>query len=104
MTDKQSVDAANYIKAKVPGFTPKVAIVLGSGLGPLADVLTEATSIGYEDIPGYPTNHVAGHEGKMILGYLNKTPVVCLQGRPHFYSGETAATVKTFIRTLKLLG
>lgn len=96
--------AAEIIRQAKPDFKPQVAIVLGSGLGRLAEQITDATSIAYHDIPGYPVSTVVGHSGQMILGYLESVPVVCLQGRPHRYEGTEAAVFKTFVRTLKLLG
>lgn len=97
--------AASLIKQLKPGFTPKVGIVLGSGLGALAETIEDATVISYQDLPGFPQSTVAGHAGKMVLGYLKKMPVVCLQGRAHYYESlHYAKEVKTYVRTFKLLG
>ncbi|WP_115709156.1 purine-nucleoside phosphorylase [Legionella sainthelensi] len=97
--------AANYIKKLYPSFKPLVAIVLGSGLGKFADELQDAACINYEDLPGFPKITVQGHGGNLILGYWNGIGVVCLQGRAHTYEGlENYETVKTYVRTMKLLG
>ncbi len=97
-------DAVKYIKNKTAGFTPKVGIILGSGLSGLADQINTAIIIPFADIPGFPKTTTAGHPGKLILGYLENVPVVCLQGRAHLYEGTTATTLKILIRTIKLLG
>jgi len=97
--------AAEYIKKISPNFQPKVAIVLGSGLGQFADELEQAITIDYESLPGFPKMTVHGHGGKLILGYWQGVGVVCLQGRAHTYEGlEHYETVKTYVRTLKVLG
>ncbi|KTD60224.1 xanthosine phosphorylase [Legionella sainthelensi] len=97
--------AANYIKKLYPSFKPTVAIVLGSGLGKFADELQDAARISYEDLPGFPKITVQGHGGNLILGYWNGVGVICLQGRAHTYEGlENYETVKTYVRTMKLLG
>jgi xanthosine phosphorylase len=96
--------AAEIIKAKRPSFEPKVGIVLGSGLGAFADELKDAVSIPYADLPGFPETTVHGHEGRLVLGYHNDVGVVCLQGRAHSYEGNNHDVVKTYIRTLKVLG
>ncbi|KGP64436.1 purine nucleoside phosphorylase [Legionella norrlandica] len=97
--------AAEYIKKLCPSFKPIVGVVLGSGLGQFAEELEDATCIEYENLPGFPKTTVHGHGGKLILGYYGPTAVVCLQGRAHTYEGvENYETVKTYVRTLKLLG
>ncbi len=97
--------AAAYIRKHIAeDFTPALGIILGSGLGVLADELTEATTLSYDDIPGFFNCSVAGHGGHLHLGYLKGIPVVCLQGRPHFYEGISNQDILTPVRTLKLLG
>lgn len=97
--------AANYIKNLHPSFKPVVAVVLGSGLGRFADELQDAVCINYEELPGFPKITVQGHGGNLILGYWNGVGVICLQGRAHTYEGiENYETVKTYVRTMKLLG
>jgi xanthosine phosphorylase len=97
--------AAEYIKKAHPSFKPKVGVVLGSGLGQFAEELTDAVAINYADLPGFPKLMVHGHGGKLVLGYSGDIGVVCLQGRAHTYEGpEHYETVKTYVRTLKILG
>lgn len=95
---------AQSILERRPGFQPKIGIVLGSGLADIADKLTDSLSIPYAELSGFPVSSVIGHHGKMLLGYLNKIPVVCCQGRVHLYEGMQGKDFKIFIRTLKCLG
>ncbi len=96
--------AAAAIAAAAPGFVPRVAIVLGSGLGGLADQVQAVASLAYTDIPGFPAPTVHGHAGRLVLGVLGGQNVACLQGRAHFYEGHSGTPLKTMIRSLKLLG
>ena len=73
--------AADYVKQVAPGFSPRVGIVLGSGLGGLADKIETLVSIDYGEIPDFPRSSVEGHTGKLILGRLGGMAVACLQGR-----------------------
>lgn len=91
------------IRAKV-GFVPKVAIVLGSGLGALADVIQVVDTVNYADITGFPVSTVDGHKGRFVFGYIQETPVVIMQGRVHFYEGYEVSDVVLPIRVMKLLG
>ena len=83
---------------------PAVGLVLGSGLGTLADTLDNREVIAYEDIPGWPRSTVHGHSGQLVFGSLEGCPVVAQQGRAHFYEGYTAQQVAFPIRVMKLLG
>ncbi len=94
----------SFIQQKKPDFTPKIGLILGSGLGELADDIQSPTAIAYSDIPGFPQSTVRGHKGRMVLGMLGGTSVVCMQGRIHGYEGASSEDFKIFIRTLKLLG
>lgn len=97
--------AAEHIQKLHPSFKPTIAVVLGSGLGQFADELQDTVRINYSDLPGFPKITVQGHGGNLILGYWNSIGVVCLQGRAHTYEGlENYETVKTYVRTMKLLG
>lgn len=96
--------AAALIQQKKANFQPKIAVILGSGLGAFAESLLDKTIIAYSDIPGFPQPKVEGHSGQLVLGYCQKTPIICLQGRSHFYETKHFDEVKTYIRTLKLLG
>lgn len=97
--------AADIIKKLYPDFKPKVGIVLGSGLGKFAEELEQPVSVNYDQLPGFPEVGVHGHSGTLTLGYCGGVAVVCLQGRAHTYEGlHNLETVKTYVRTLKLLG
>lgn len=104
MTHPTAADACAFIKQRAPQLAPKIGLILGSGLGSLADQIENAIKIPYSDIPGFPVSSVTGHSGQLILGTLNKMPVACLQGRVHFFEGITPDKVKILIRTLHLLG
>ena len=96
--------AANAVRARVTGEFPKTALVLGSGLGYLADELTDAVRIPYADIPHFPTSTVASHAGFLAVGRLNGAPLAVLSGRSHYYEGYGFDTVTFYVRMLKLLG
>jgi len=105
MTEYSPQLAAKKINAKRSDFTPKTAIILGSGLSSLADALTRPVVMDYGDIPGFPKEQVDGHPGKLIMGYYHEEPVICLQGRAHLYQGmDYQQTIKLMIRTLYCLG
>ena len=86
------------------GRNPVVGIILGSGLGMIADSIEDALTINYADIEGFPQTTVAGHSGKMIVGKLGKTEVLCLQGRFHLYEGHDPKVIAEVISALKTLG
>jgi xanthosine phosphorylase len=96
--------AAQVIAERAPGFAPRLGIILGSGLGGLADALGDATSIDYGDLPGFPEPGVAGHGGRLVLGTLAGLPVACLQGRRHVYEGGDPGAMKAPVRALKQAG
>ena len=91
------------VRAKV-SFEPKVALVLGSGLGKFAEEIEVVDRISYSDIEGFPTSTVPGHAGQYVFGYVNKVPVVCMQGRVHYYEGYPITDVVLPIRLMALLG
>jgi len=96
--------ATAFIQKKYPQFKPKIGIILGSGLGRFADELDDMVAIPYTDLPGFPSGSIHGHAGKLVLGKVAGIDVVCLQGRAHSYEGDNHDVVKTYVRTLKLLG
>lgn len=98
------VHAARDAVTAVHLFQPKVAIVLGSGLGELADRVEHAVSVPYSEIPGFPKTHAVGHAGRLILGYLSGMPVVLMKGRAHRYEGWDDQQVRFPIRVLQALG
>ncbi len=91
------------VRAKTD-FVPKVAIVLGSGLGDYASQIRVETEVSYEEIPGFPVSTVPGHAGKFIFGYVGDVPVVCMKGRVHYYEGYAISDVVLPIRLMRLLG
>lgn len=92
------------VASRVPGVAPRVGIVLGSGLGGIADGVENATAIPYSEMPGFPVSGVAGHAGRMVLGRLGGVPVAVMQGRVHLYEGMRHDDIKIFVRSLKRLG
>lgn len=96
-------ETVNYIKSRVKHF-PKVAIVLGSGLGNLSEVIEVEEAIPYTDIPHFPVSTVKGHGGKLLFGKLGGASVICMSGRFHFYEGYSAHQVVFPVRVMKLLG
>ncbi len=100
----EPAQAAAIIRQKAPQSAPRVALVLGSGLGPLADRIADATAISYADLPGFPEPGVEGHAGRLVLGTLGGTPVACLQGRAHPYEGRGHGVMATPVRTMRAIG
>jgi len=97
-------EALEVFKQRLPGFVPRVAMVLGSGLGALAEQISDAVTISYEDLPGFPISTVHGHAGTLVAGTLAGVKVVCMNGRSHFYEGKGADVMTSAIRTFKLMG
>ncbi|MCR4684914.1 MAG: purine-nucleoside phosphorylase [Lachnospiraceae bacterium] len=91
------------IKAKLP-FKPEVALVLGSGLGDYANDIRVVLQMPYQEIEGFPVSTVPGHKGQFIFGYVGEVPVVCMQGRVHFYEGYPITDVVLPVRLMKMMG
>ncbi|MDP3670220.1 MAG: xanthosine phosphorylase [Telluria sp.] len=104
MSNNAPFEAADLIRARKSGFTPRVAMILGSGLGVLAEQMTDAVSIGFDELPGFPISTVHGHAGELVLGTLAGVQVVCMKGRGHVYEGYGMGVMTSAVRTLKLLG
>ena len=104
MSSNTPFEAADIIRARKPGFTPRVALILGSGLGVLAEQMADAVAISYADLPGFPISTVHGHAGELVLGTLGGVPVACMKGRGHFYEGYGPGVMTSAIRTLKQIG
>ena len=85
-------------------FEPKVALILGSGLGDYAKNIKVVDTIDYHDIEGFPVSTVSGHVGRFIFGYVEDVPVVCMQGRVHYYEGYPMTDVVLPTRLMKMLG
>jgi purine-nucleoside phosphorylase len=101
--DERITEAATAIRAAVPE-SPRVGIVLGSGLGHLADLVASPTIVPYATIPHFPRPSIEGHAGNLVAGSLGGTPVAMLQGRVHYYEGHDLATVTFPTRVLARLG
>ena len=95
--------ATRIIRARI-NVEPRVAIVLGSGLGGFADDFEEAVSIPYEDIPGFKRSTAQGHAGRLVVGKVDSVPILAMQGRVHYYEGYSLEEVTFPIRTFALLG
>jgi len=91
------------IRAKV-SFQPEIALVLGSGLGDYGNQIRVEAVLDYQDIEGFPVSTVQGHKGRFIFGYVDEVPVVCMQGRIHYYEGYPVSDVVLPIRLMGLLG
>ncbi|MCM1157572.1 MAG: purine-nucleoside phosphorylase [Bacteroidales bacterium] len=89
---------------KKTDFKPRVALVLGSGLGNFAEQIRIADTLAYSEIDGFPRSTVAGHEGRFVFGYVEETPVVIMQGRVHYYEGYTMEEVVLPVRLMQAMG
>ncbi|MBO4633923.1 MAG: purine-nucleoside phosphorylase [Bacteroidales bacterium] len=96
--------ASDYVKSRLEGRQPLVGIVLGSGLGKLADEIENPIVIPYKDIPGFPVSTAIGHKGNFIVGTLSGKTVIAMQGRIHFYEGYGMDKVVLPIRVMKVIG
>ena len=96
--------AADYVASRLDGHKPMVGIVLGSGLGKLAEKIEDKIVVPYKEIPGFPVSTAIGHKGNFIAGYLGGKPVIAMQGRFHYYEGYTMELVTLPIRVMKVLG
>ena len=89
---------------KITDFQPKVALVLGSGLGDLAEQIEITATIAYSEITDFPQSTVAGHKGRFVFGYIDKTPLVIMQGRVHYYEGYSMEDVVLPVRLMHAMG
>jgi purine-nucleoside phosphorylase len=96
-------EAASSVRGRLP-ITPRVGIILGSGLGPLADEVQDPTVVPYAEIPHFAVSTVSGHAGQLVGGTLEGVPVAVLRGRVHFYEGYSLQQVTFPVRTLRRLG
>ncbi len=91
------------IKDRIP-FQPQVALILGSGLGDYGDHIEVVSTLDYHDIEGFPVSTVSGHKGRFLFGYVGKVPVVCMQGRVHYYEGYPIQQVVLPTRLMRRMG
>ena len=96
--------AAEAIAARLGGFVPEIAMILGSGLGSMADLAENPVVIPFREIPGFPVSTAPGHKGQLVFGTLMGKPVAVMQGRLHAYEGYTFEEVCFPLRVLRLLG
>lgn len=98
---EKAIESAEFIKQRI-NIMPDIAIILGSGLGKLADIITERTEISYSEIPNFPSSTVVGHSNKLIVGKISNRNVIVMQGRFHYYEGyaidEVAFPIKVFAK------
>ena len=100
---KKLMTCLESVRKKID-FKPEVALILGSGLGNFADGIQIEQTIDYTDIEGFPVSTVKGHKGRFVFGYVEKTPVVIMQGRVHYYEGYAMSDVVLPTRLMGMLG
>ncbi|NMB36697.1 MAG: purine-nucleoside phosphorylase [Bacteroidales bacterium] len=101
---KAIYEAADYLRERTGGFVPKVGIILGSGLGKLADSIKNPITIPYSEIPNFSRSTALGHKGNLIFGTIAGKPVCAMQGRFHYYEGYPMEKVTLPVRVMKVLG
>ena len=104
MSHDPVIYALATIRARKPNFSPRAAMILGSGLGAFADNLDNKVVIPYEELDGFPVSTVVGHSGELVLGSLHGIDIVCMKGRGHFYEHQSMKVMTTPVRTFKRLG
>lgn len=100
---QQLKEASAYIESKI-SIRPEIAIVLGSGLGDLANQITDPVRIPYREIPHFPVSTVAGHAGQLIIGKLGTRSVMCMAGRFHYYEGYSMDRLVFPIQVMRVMG
>ncbi|AQR79367.1 purine nucleoside phosphorylase 1 [Paenibacillus larvae subsp. larvae] len=103
LVKNQIQEAAQFIEEKI-GFNPQIGLILGSGLGVLADLIEDAKVIAYQDIPHFPVSTVEGHAGELVAGQIKGKNVIMMKGRFHPYEGYDLVKVSFPVRVLKQLG
>ena len=101
---QQYQESADYLRARIGEFVPEVAMVLGSGLGFLGDVVENAVAVPYGEIPHFKASTAPGHKGRLVFGILEGRKVAVMQGRMHHYEGYSYEEVAYAVRVLRLLG
>jgi purine-nucleoside phosphorylase len=103
VTMEQIDQTAGVIRSHI-ALEPRVGIILGSGLGPLAESVEKPTIIPYKELPSWPVSTVHGHQGQLVIGSLEDQPVIVMQGRAHFYEGYSMPQVGLPVRVMQRLG
>lgn len=101
---EQDIDDAVGAIKKTTSLEPTIGMILGSGLGPLAEAIEGAEHIAVNAIPGWPVSTVEGHSGKLVFGHLEGVPVLVLQGRAHYYEGHSIERIGLPVRVMQKLG
>jgi len=104
MNTQTKLELAYQSLRKQTSFTPKIAMVCGTGLGKLAELVEDFRAIPYDRIEGMPISTVEGHTGRFVFGYIRGVPVVIMQGRVHLYEGYTPQEAVMPIRLMKMIG
>ncbi|MDY7042011.1 MAG: purine-nucleoside phosphorylase [Chloroflexota bacterium] len=102
-TKSEFAEAADFIRSRTQ-YSPNVALILGSGLSPLADEIADADVIPYEEIPHFATPTIEGHAGRLVLGRLEGREVLVMQGRAHYYEGYSMQRITLPVRVMRMLG
>lgn len=97
------INCYEQVEKKI-SFKPELALVLGSGLGDFCDTLDIKETLEYAEIDGFPKSTVAGHKGRFVFGYCGQVPIVCMQGRVHYYEGYSVTDAVLPTRLMKLMG
>lgn len=100
----QVIEAARFLRTRLGKLTPTVGVVLGSGLGSVANMVSESVVVPYREIPHFPQSTVQGHPGRIVAGRIGGTPVILMQGRVHYYEGYSPLQVTFPMRVLGALG
>ncbi|MFC3772006.1 purine-nucleoside phosphorylase [Paenibacillus sp. GCM10012303] len=101
--EQRIAEAVRFIEEEIP-YAPEVGLILGSGLGVLADLMEDVTVIHYEEIPFFPVSTVEGHAGELLIGTIEDRKAVLMKGRFHLYEGYDVASVAFPVRVMKALG
>lgn len=101
---EQINQAAQYIRSRIDGMLPSIGLILGSGLGDLADEVSDAVAIHFADVPHFPVSTVEGHAGRFVFGTLEGKPVLIMQGRFHYYEGYSMRQVVMPVYVMRQLG
>ena len=101
---EKALRCAEQVRARIGDFEPHIALVLGSGLGPIAETMDVRVKVPYREIDGMPVSTAPGHAGQFLFGYVGGVPVVCMQGRLHYYEGYDVHDVVLPTRIMGLLG
>lgn len=104
MSEHDHDKAVRVLRDRLQNHAPQLALVLGSGLGQLAESIQDALVVSYAELPGFPQSTVHGHAGQLVIGTLQGVAVACMQGRMHYYEGHRPAQLAVPIRTLKAIG